>query len=178
MTSGSLKDKLKRIVKGTVDPDDLRKRGAIIGDNVEIWTNKIDKNHAYLLEIGNNVTISDARILMHDASTKMPLEYTRIGKVTIGNNVYIGADAIILPGVKIGNNVIVGAGAVVTRSIEDNSVVAGNPARKISTYEQFIEKNKKLMETSPSIFKTCFNITAEEQQKMKEEIGDGIGFEL
>ncbi|ALB71555.1 maltose O-acetyltransferase [Cronobacter muytjensii] len=51
--------------------------------------------------------------------------------VTIGNNVWIGGRAIINPGVTLGDNVVVGSGAVVTHSVEDNCVVAGNPARVI-----------------------------------------------
>ncbi|MGT2785519.1 sugar O-acetyltransferase [Streptococcus merionis] len=51
--------------------------------------------------------------------------------ITIGDNVWIGGGAIILPGVKLGNNVVVGAGAVVTKSFGDNVVIAGNPARVI-----------------------------------------------
>ena len=48
--------------------------------------------------------------------------------VIIGNNVWIGANATILPGVKIGDNVVIGAGAVVTKDVPANSVAAGNPA--------------------------------------------------
>lgn len=51
--------------------------------------------------------------------------------VSIGDDVWIGGGAIILPGVTIGNNVVVGAGSVVTRDISDNVVVAGNPAKII-----------------------------------------------
>ena len=51
--------------------------------------------------------------------------------ITIGNHVWIGAGAIVLPGVTIGDNVVVGAGSVVTKDVPDNQVVAGNPARMI-----------------------------------------------
>ena len=54
--------------------------------------------------------------------------------IIIKRNVWIGANVIILPGVKIGSNSIIGAGSVVTKSFEDNSIVCGNPAR-------FIKKN-------------------------------------
>lgn len=61
-------------------------------------------------------------------------------KIVIGNNVMIGADSIILPGVTIGNNVIVGAGSVVTKNIDDGVVVAGNPAKVIGSFDKIAEK--------------------------------------
>ena len=51
--------------------------------------------------------------------------------ITIGDNCWIGAGAIICSGVKIGDNVVVGAGSVVVKDVESNSVVAGNPAKVI-----------------------------------------------
>lgn len=56
---------------------------------------------------------------------------TMTAPVTIGNNVWIGGGAIILPGVNIGDNVVIGAGSVVTKSIPDNSVAFGSPCRVI-----------------------------------------------
>lgn len=54
------------------------------------------------------------------------------GPIIIGDNVWIGANAIVLPGVHIGNNVIIGAGSVITKSHpENNSIIAGNPAKLI-----------------------------------------------
>lgn len=63
------------------------------------------------------------------------------GKVKIGNNVYIGNNALIMPGVTIGNNVLVAAGSVVCKSVPDNVVIGGNPARVLQSIEQFIDKN-------------------------------------
>jgi acetyltransferase-like isoleucine patch superfamily enzyme len=59
------------------------------------------------------------------------------GKIKIGNNVFIGINAIILPGVTIGNNVIIGAGSLVNSDIPDNSVVAGIPARIIKDIDSY-----------------------------------------
>ena len=59
--------------------------------------------------------------------------------VTIGNDVWIGGNVTILPGVKIGNNVVVAAGAVVTKDVPDNCVVGGVPARFIKEIENDVE---------------------------------------
>ena len=53
--------------------------------------------------------------------------------IVIGNNVWIGAGAIILPGVKIGDNAVIGAGSVVTKNVQAGTVVAGNPAKPLRT---------------------------------------------
>ena len=173
-----IKLKIKKIFRGGVTVEELRKLGATIGDNVEIWTDKIDKGHAFLLEIGDRVTISDARILLHDASTKRFIGYSRIGRVVIGSDVFIGADAIILPGVTIGNNVVIGAGTVVTRDIPDNSIAVGNPGRIIGTTEKFIEKNKKNMEESPVFTTYWVNKTIEEKCRMNDALKKTIGFDV
>ena len=81
----------------------------------------IDDSHAWLIEIGDNVTLAPrVHILAHDASTKLYLGYTKIGRVRIGNDVFIGHVTIILPGVTIGDNVVIGAGSVVKSDIPDN----------------------------------------------------------
>ena len=84
----------------------------------------------------------DVKILTHDASTNKGRFATKIGQVKIGNNVFIGAGAIILCGVSIGDNVIVGAGSVVTNNIPSNLVVGGNPAREWFDAD---EEHKKMM---------------------------------
>ena len=56
---------------------------------------------------------------------------TQTAPVIMGNNVWIGGGAIILPGVTIGDNVVIGAGSIVTKDIPDNVIAAGNPCRVI-----------------------------------------------
>lgn len=121
----------------------LRERGVSIGENVDIIDSYIDGCHGRLVSIGNNVTITGARILTHDASTKKFIGYSKIGYVTIGNNVFIGNGAIILPGTKIGNNVIIGAGTVVASDVLDNSVMVGNPAKRLCSFDEYIERNRQ-----------------------------------
>lgn len=99
-----------------------------------------------LVEIGDNVTItSEVVILTHDGSTclvknKAGERYYNFSKVKIGNNVFIGYRSIILPGVVIGNDVVVAAGSVVTKSVESGSIVGGNPAKVINSFESYSAK--------------------------------------
>ncbi len=106
----------------------------------------IDGSHSFHIEIGDNVSLApNVHILAHDASTWWFLEYTRVSNVKIGNMVFIGAGSIILPGVTIGNNVIVGAGSIVTKSIPENCVYAGNPAKFIMYTSDYITREKQKM---------------------------------
>jgi acetyltransferase-like isoleucine patch superfamily enzyme len=66
----------------------------------------------------------------------------KFGRITIGNNVNIGWNALIMPGVTIGDNVIIGTGAVVTKDIPSNSVAAGVPAKVIESVEEYVRKNE------------------------------------
>lgn len=154
--------------------------GLQIGKNCHILGECIiDPGHCWLISIGDNVTLAPrVHVLAHDASTKRILGYTLIGRVTIGNNVFIGAGSIILPNVKIGNNVIIGAGSVVSRSIPDNSIALGSPARIICSYEEFVEKKKKLFSKSPCYSEEYVigNITEEKKEQMIQELSDTIGF--
>ena len=85
-------------------------------------------------------------ILAHDASSKKYTGFTKIAKVVIGDRVFIGAGAIILPGVTIGNDVIIGAGSVVTKDVENGLVVAGSPAHVVMKFSDFIQKTKMKQE--------------------------------
>ena len=154
-------------LRGVTDVPSLMKKGLSIGENVFInFGCVIDESFCWLISIGNNVTLApNVHILAHDASTKKALGYTKMGRVRIGNDVFVGAGTIILPGVDIGNRVIIGAGSVVTKSIPDNSIAVGNPAKVIGSYDEYLNKQKSLMEKVP---KFSYNPDKIEQKKIKE----------
>jgi len=159
----------------------LQGRGMIIGRNVHIMdATGIDSSHCWHITMGDDVTLAPGvRVLAHDASTKMHLGYTRIGKVEIGNRVFVGASSVILPGVRIGSDVVIGAGSVVTRDVPDNTVAAGNPAVAIDNTDAWLERRRNEMVAVP-----CFGgeytlregITAEMKAEMNARMVDGIGY--
>lgn len=159
----------------------LIKMGMKVGNDFKRLQGVIlDPAHCWLISIGNNVTIAPrVHILCHDASTKEYLGYTKIGKVTIGNNVFIGAESVVLPNVTIGNNVIVGANSTVTKDIPDGMVAAGNPAQIICPLEEYLERQKENMKSAP-IYDEDYtlrgNLTEDKKQQMIEELQDRIGY--
>ena len=70
-------------------------------------------------------------------------DYDLFRPIRIGNNVMVGTRAIIMPGVSIGNNVIIAGCSVITKDVPDGAVVAGIPAKQISTVEKFVENIKQ-----------------------------------
>jgi maltose O-acetyltransferase len=134
---------------------DLVARGLVLGKNVTIeYTAYIDDDFPYLVRIGDNCSISNhVRLLAHDATTfKFTNGHTRLGKVELKDNCFIGERSIILPGVTIGPNVLIAAGSVVNRDIPPNSCVAGVPARVYARFDDLIEQHKRRMEER-SVFK-------------------------
>ena len=127
--------------------DHLRKVGVEIGKGTYIFSDGIETNESYLIKIGDNVLIApNVMFTTHDASACKYLAYETdiFGRITIGNNVFIGAGSIILPGVTIADDCIVGAGSVVTKSVHTKgTVIAGNPAKPITTVEELKVKNEK-----------------------------------
>ena len=139
--------KLFAHLRGEQDLDKLIRRGLVVGQNFTCMGEVIiDPSHCWHIRIGDNVTLAPrVHILAHDTSTKIFLNYTRVANVSIGDNVFIGAGTIVLPGVSIGDNVVIGAGSVVSKSIPENSVAVGNPARVVKPLGVFLEGNKQKM---------------------------------
>lgn len=77
--------------------------------------------------LGPNVSIYTAGHPIHPIARNSSYEYGKV--ITIGDNVWIGGNSTICPGVKIGNNVVIGAGSVVTKDVPDWTVAAGNPCK-------------------------------------------------
>lgn len=130
-------------LRGEQDLEKLIKRGLKVGKNCKLGGGVIDPSHCFHITIGDNVTFGPrVHVLAHDASTKVFLNHTRVANVHIGNNVFIGAYSIVMPGVTIGDNVVVGAGSVVTHDIPSGSVALGVPARVVKPLEAFLEIKK------------------------------------
>lgn len=155
----------------------LRSRGVQIGENVHILNSTIDYGHGFLVSIGNHVTLTGVRVLAHDASTQIPLGVSKVGRVVIGDEVFVGQGAIILPNTHIGNRVVIGAGAVVSRDIPDNSIAVGNPIRIVGTYDDFVEKHRMQMQERPVYHTLWSDKTWDEKEQMRRELADGIGYD-
>lgn len=149
MTLRGLYKILYRKIIGTLTPVKYaRKIGVNVKGNLYIYGRVDWGTEPWIITIGENVHITNGcDFVTHDGGTLIFRQYVpdlEITKpITIGNDVYIGNNVIILPGVNIGNRVVIAAGAVVTKDIPDNSVYGGIPARFIKTADEYFEKIKK-----------------------------------
>ena len=175
-----IKELLYRL-RGEYTTEKLISMGMKVGRNFKRLNGVIlDPAHCCLIEIGNNVTMAPrVHILCHDASTKQFLNYTKIGRVTIGDNVFIGAETVVLPGVTIGSTVIIGANSTVTHDIPSNSVVAGSPAQVICTLDKYLEKERSRMENAPCYgeeYTLRKDVSMELRMQQKQELTGKIGY--
>lgn len=119
--------------------------GVAIGADCRIYISEWG-SEPFLITIGDRVTITDGvRLLTHDGSTWLfrnadGSRYQRYAPVVIGDRVFIGCDAIVLPGVSIGDDCVIGAGAVVTKDVPSGTIAAGNPARAIGKTDALGER--------------------------------------
>lgn len=129
----------------------MRSKGAVIGKNTRFIAPKkthVDDARLDYISIGDNCCLSMVSILAHDYSWYILKDaYSKIlpdpgGEVKIGNNCFIGYQALILKGTTIGDNCIIGARAVVHGTIPPNTVWGGVPARQICTLDDFLKKRE------------------------------------
>lgn len=175
-----LKELVYRL-RGEYTTEKLVKMGLKVGKNLKRLNGVIlDPAHCWLITIGDNVILAPrVHVLAHDASTKVYLNYTKIGRVNIGNNVFIGAESVVLPNVTIGNDVIIGANSTVTKDIPSGCVYAGNPAKFICTTEEYINKNRQLMKESPCYgeeYTLSQGVDNNEKNRMYKELENRMGF--
>jgi len=156
--------------------------GLKLGENVSIvaiHTCLFDPSHCFLISIGDNCIICpNVRLIAHDASTKLFLGYTKIGKIDIGADCFIGDSVIVLPCVNIGPGSIIGAGSVVTKDVPSGMVAAGNPAKVICPVAEYLGKIRKIAEE-----KTFFNedyfiekIDERKREEILQSVKDRVGF--
>lgn len=149
----------------------LRRQGVKIGKNCCIYSRAFG-SEPYLVSIGDHVQITaGVKFFTHGGGWLLRNEnpdFDCFGKITIKNNVYIGNDTLIMPGVTIESEVLIGAGSVVTKSIPSGWIVAGNPARKIGETKDFkrrilahnfktkglsfVEKRKVILNSNEDLF--------------------------
>jgi maltose O-acetyltransferase len=170
-----LQYKKKRYINGLVN------KGLRLGKNVLIVDSFFfDPSHCYLISIGDNCTICpNVRLIAHDASTKNHLGYTKFGKITIGENCFIGDSTIVLPNVSIGSNSIVGAGSVVTKSVPSGTVVAGNPARRVCGVEEYLARIRGMVDGGKKVFGEEYSIENLDDLKkteLRNDVEKSFGF--
>lgn len=172
-----------RKTKEQFEMEYLLKNGLKIGKNTRINSGfLIDSNWPWLISIGDNVTFAaNVTVLAHDASTNVVGCHTKLGRVVIGNNVFVGNGATILCDVRIGDNVVIGARSVVTHDLESDGVYAGIPAKRICSIQEYREKNEELLKTRPYFahihrWDQWDQSTEAERQQMIDALEDGCGY--
>ena len=144
---------------------------------------KFDPSHCWLIEIGDDVTMSNQVIILaHDDCTRNELGYGRIGRVVIGNNVFVGARTTILMNTKIGDDVIIGACSLVTKPIPSGVVACGVPARIVGKTKDFLVQMREKLNNHPS-FDLSYTVyggvgnNLEKKRIMNEALSQSYGFQ-
>lgn len=142
--------------------------GLKVGKNVSFGANINWGSEPYLITIKDNVSLSsNIMFLTHDGGSfafrdmDKYKDVNKFGKIVVEERAFIGANVTIMPNVRIGKRSVVGAGAVVTKSVPDDCVVAGVPAKVVCSTYEYAEKMKKVQSE--------LSWNAEEYKKNKKE---------
>lgn len=121
-----------------------RTLGVRTGENCRLLGITLDTfgSEPYLITLGKHVTVtSGVKFVTHDGGVWVFRDEDRdidvFGPIVVEDNVFIGFNSIILPGVRIGHDSVIGAGSVVTRSVPPRSVAAGVPAKVIKSLSEY-----------------------------------------
>lgn len=176
-----LRHRILARLRGEQSREALEAGGVRIGHNVLIARRvSIDPGFLWLVEIGDDATIAPGvQIVAHDAATKHLVGKTLLQRVTIGARAYIGTMSVILPGVTIGDDAVVGAGSIVREDVPAGAVVAGVPARVVSTVDELRARHLELMRDAPVWDETWTlrgGISRTQQAQMYEALADGPGY--
>jgi maltose O-acetyltransferase len=138
----------------------LRKLGMHIGGGVNLPASTfIDTSHCFLISVGDWCGFGEGCVLLaHDGQFDEFLDAGRIGRVVIHPHSHLGTRTIVLAGVEIGPRTIVGAGSVVTRSLPPDTVCAGNPARVITSLDEYLARHREALERLPKFDYLSYDI--------------------
>lgn len=155
----------------------LKKRG-IVGSDFYTGPASYDLKYGAFLKIGNNVRVSlGCRFILQDDSVKNSLGYSKVRKVELGDDIFIGANCIILPGTTIGSHVIIGAGTVVRGSIPDNAVVSGNPCKIVGRTDRVLALHKDALSRMTILDKPINELSDIDREKLVVKLDKGFAYE-
>ena len=181
MTVKRLIKELVYRLRGEYTTDKLISMGMSVGKGFGREEHVIlDPSFCWLITIGDHVTLApNVTVLCHDASIRKHIGFTRIGRVDIGNNVFVGAGSCILPGVKIGDNSIIAAHSVVTKDVPSNVVVGGVPAKVVCELSEHLERKKREMNSTPFFdrsYSLSHGCSIEKRNEMRERLSGTVGY--
>jgi maltose O-acetyltransferase len=175
-----LKARVLQRLRGELNVDRLIAAGLEVGERTFIARGVyLDPGHPWLITIGDDSGLSPGVfVITHDASMRRHTGHTRLARVVIGNRVFVGVGAILLPGSRIGDGAIVGAGAVVRGDVPPGSLVVGNPARVVSDVQSVAEWHRKATVGAPTWphdgWTVGRGITDARKRAQREALANGI----
>ncbi|BCZ48718.1 galactoside O-acetyltransferase [Clostridium gelidum] len=129
-----VENKLKIYEYNLLRPNETEKMNKLIKDILGKTDNNVFIEQPFHCDYGKNIEVGNNFFANYNCTI------LDVGKVTIGNNVWLGGNVVVNPGVNIGNNVVVGSGSVVTKDIPDNVIAVGNPCKVI---REITEEDRK-----------------------------------